>query len=231
MMYTNYPQNAQGNAPPLMETKSHRAVYLILCFTCYPLAAVFGLAGAALLGCLYLAEALVEVAIVAGGFLLSITTILWLIPAVILGVLMLLAFLADPHGGFDIFKDFLKLVAAVAGAVVAAFLLGTAFLAIADFLFSIPGKYDESAWEGPHLSDFAKDKFGGLRAKAEERQAAREQTQTSRTTGQSAQQTETFYTENTEDPDTGAYQPVDYSPAYNPFNNGYNRYPNMQGKR
>lgn len=228
MMYTNYPQNAQGNAPPLVETKSHRVRYHILCFTCYPLAAVFGLAGAALLGCLYLAGALVEVAIVAGGLLLSFTAILWVLPAFILGALLLVAFLTDPHGGFDILKDFLKLVAAVAGAVAAAFLLGTAFLAIADFLFSIPGKYDESAWEGPHLSDFAKDKFGGLRAKVEERQAAREQTQTSRTTGQSGQQTETFYTE---DSDTGAYQPVDYSPAYNPFNNGYNRYPNMQGKR
>lgn len=223
-MDTNYTQNELGNAPPLMETKSHRAVYIILSIICYPLAAVFGLAGFAIFGCSYLVGLLAEGA----ALLLGATAILWVIPAVILGVLMLLAFLADPHGGFDIFKDFLKLVAAVAGAVAAAFLLGTAFLAIADFLFDIPNRYDNREWGGPHLSDFAKDKFGGLRAKVEERQAAREQTQTSRKPRQSAQQTETFTTENTNP--TG-YRPVEYSPVYNPFNNGYNRYPNMQGKR
>lgn len=230
-MDTNYTQNELGNAPPLMETKSHRAIYLILSVICYPLAAAFGIAGMAVLGCLYLAGFLVTAAGYLLSFLLGAVAFIFALPILVLTIALLGAMISDPHGGLDIFKDFLKLVAAVAGAVVAAFLLGTAFLAIADFLFSIPGKYDESAWEGPHLSDFAKDKFGGLRAKVEERQAAREQTQTSRTTGQSGQQTETFYTENTEDLDTGAYQPVDYSPAYNPFNNGYNRYPNMQGKR
>lgn len=230
MMYDNYPQGTLGNSPPQVpRQKPNKTVYILLCIICYPLAAVCGIAGFALFGSLYLAALLLEGAVFLVGFAAAI---LWFVIA-IAAIMVLIAFLADPSGGFSILKDLLKMIGWVLVAAAAVFLLATVLMWLSDFFADIPDRYyGYSSPRHPKLTNFARSKFGDLKSKMDARgngfrkpENRSQQARTRQTYNSTSQQN--GYTD--EQP-TG-YQPVNMSSAYSPFNNGYNRYPSKTGRR